>query len=546
MLAATAALNIAVWSGGVVSAQDATSTALAQGTATTAPAAVAGTESQPQVVQLYIGQTRVLEAPWPAKRVSVADPAVADIDVTSPRRVLVQGKGTGVTDVVMWSEQDESWHVRVEVQADLSRLQGQLNSVFPGGQITVSSVGNVLIIRGTLARAEQTDALRQYIKAANLNAVDMTRVAGVQQVQLQVRVAEVSRTALRTLGINVLYGGNDFFGGVQIGSSGGPLTAMSMGVPANARAGNMDFQSISGTDVPPSATLFGGFPSADLEMFVQALAENQYLRILAEPNLVAYSGQEADFLAGGEIPIPSAQISGGTTTISVDYREFGIRLKFRPTVLGDGTIRLAMTPEVSELSDVGAISILGTRVPSLVTRRVQTTLELKSGQTFAIAGLINRSINARNSHVPGLGNIPVLGALFRSVRYESSDTELVVLVTATLAEPSSDTAPLPLPGDLHRTPDNWELYLDGHIESQRPAQLSAAQSEQLRRMGLDQLRGPGAWASYETQAPPSPKQDNGASAAAPASDGASTSSGWSDPSGGASGSADVRPVRGAR
>jgi pilus assembly protein CpaC len=181
-------------------------------------------------------------------------------------------------------------------------------------------------------------------------------------------------------------------------------------------------------------------------------------------------------------------------------------LKFRPTVLGDGTIRLSVTPEVSELSDVGSILILGTRVPSLVTRRVHTTMELKSGQTLGIAGLISRTTNARNSHVPVLGSVPVLGALFRSVRYEHNETELVVLVTASLAQASSNTAPQPVPGDLHRAPDGWEFYLGGKIQGSRAPKLSTAQVDQLRKLGLDRLRGPGAWATHETQAPPPPQR----------------------------------------
>jgi pilus assembly protein CpaC len=165
--------------------------------------------------------------------------------------------------------------------------------------------------------------------------------------------------------------------------------------------------------------------------------------------------------------------------------------------MGDGRIELKVRPEVSQLSDVGAVVVLGTRVPSLLTRRVETTLELQSGQTFAIAGLIDQTDSARVSKVPGIGDLPILGPLFRSVRYSREDTEMVVLVTASLVEPSSRELNPPLPGAFHVEPNDWELYVDGRIEGKSTVRLAPAQRERLKRLGLDQLQGPGAWASYD-------------------------------------------------
>ncbi|HAU38151.1 MAG TPA: hypothetical protein DCX07_10615 [Phycisphaerales bacterium] len=246
-------------------------------------------------------------------------------------------------------------------------------------------------------------------------------------------------------------------------------------------------------------TLFAGFPKIDLEVFLQALSENQYLRVLAEPNLVALSGQEASFLAGGEYPIPVVQGSttGGGTSISVEYREFGVRLQFRPTVLGENGIRLYVAPEVSELSDVGAVQIQGFRIPSVVTRKAATTLELKSGQSFAMAGLIRRSTSARTSRVPGLGDLPILGSLFRSVRYELGETELVVLVTAELVEPLDvDIQKQPVPGDFHIEPNDWELYAFGKIEGDLESRIKSDPPAWVAQHRLQRLKGPGAWVRY--------------------------------------------------
>ena len=252
-------------------------------------------------------------------------------------------------------------------------------------------------------------------------------------------------------------------------------------------------------------TIFAGFPRADLEFFFRALAENQLLKILANPTLVALSGEEASFLAGGEFPIPVVQGgggSGGGTSVTIEYREFGVRVSFRPIVLGDGTIRLHASPEVSDLSDV-AVSIQGYSVPALVTRKAETTLELQNGQTFAMAGLLQSKTQAISSRIPGIGNLPVLGSLFRSIRYQKNETELVVLVTASLVEPMSLAKTPPLPGFSHVDPNDWEFYIEGRIEGEGPAKIDSDDAEWLKKMGLDRLMGPGAWDSHGEPIPSS-------------------------------------------
>ena len=256
------------------------------------------------------------------------------------------------------------------------------------------------------------------------------------------------------------------------------------------------------SSLSPFNTLILGFPNADLEFFVEALSENQYMHVLAEPTLVALSGQQADFLAGGEFPIPVVQgtSSGGGTSISIEYKEFGIRLAFTPTVLGNSKIRLHVAPEVSELSDIGAVEIQGFRVPAILTRRAETVLEMNSGQTFSMAGLLSQSSTGRNSRTPWLGDLPVLGSLFRSVSYQRGETELVVLVTPTLVEPLNHVARRPLPGDLHQSPTDWELFGRGYLEggSRKPEEVS---NDAVDLGKLEQIEGPGAWATYYKSEP---------------------------------------------
>ncbi len=470
--------------------------------------AAGGEKAQIKLVTVYVDHSEVLTAPWPVTRVSVTNPEIADVQVLTPVKILLQGKAIGGTDVIMWGKQEQMLKIRVEVVIDLQQIQSELREMLPRCTLKVKQVQDVVVITGLLSRSEHTTHLRNFLDATKLNYVDMSSVAGVQQVLLRVRIAEVSRVALRMLGINAFYSGDhvvDMFGGSTIGSSsGGVINPIRAGVASGASAtGRIPFTFVGDMDVNSSITLFAGFPDIGLEVFLQALAENQYLRLLAEPTLVALSGEEAQFLAGGEYPIPIAQGTGGGTAISVEYREFGVHLRFVPTVLGDGGIRLLVAPEVSQLSSVGAVTLQGFEIPSVTTRRLSTTLELKSGQTFAVAGLINQVATARSSRVPGLGSLPILGALFRSVRYQRSDTELVVLVTASLVEPVSLGADTPLPGALHVAPNDWELYGLGRIKGAAPAKLSPAQLKWLKQRGLNRLKGPGGWARYGQRAIPS-------------------------------------------
>jgi pilus assembly protein CpaC len=472
---------------------------VAAGAAAAQDAQLAERRLNEETLTVEVGRSVLVAPPWPVSRVSIIKPDVADVQVLTPRQVLVIGNQVGSTDLLLWSDDETVWRRRIDVVVDLSFLQDEVNRMFPppGAELELIQSREAIVVRGRLRRAEDAERLRSFLAMHGVQYVDMSSLSGVQQVLLQVKVAEVSRSALRALGVNFFHASDNFFGGNVLGSSGGPLNPVSIGVPEGARAGaGLPFEFLRDTGVSPAVTFFAGLPRADFEVFVQALAENQYLRILAEPNLVALSGEEASFLAGGEFPIPVVQSGiGAAATISIQYREFGVRLAFRPVVLGDNTIRLHVAPEVSDLTDIGAVEIQGFRIPGILTRRAETTLELKSGQTFAMAGLLNTRTDARVSRIPVLGELPVLGPLFRSVRYSRGETELAVLVTASLVEPLSLADAPPVPGMLDIEPNDWELFAEGLIQGRSPARISEADAEYLRELGLHRLRGPGAWAS---------------------------------------------------
>lgn len=465
---------------------------------------VVGAERQPEPAEAHLyelpeGHSVVIEPGWKVTEVAVANEGIADVNVVSPERVIIVGNTVGSTDITMWGKDGQRWDARIIVQVDIEHLKRALSDALPSAQIELKQSRDVVVITGLLRRAEDAEALHRFMDATEIKYVDMTKVAGLEQVMIKVRVAEANRVAIRSLGINGFHTGDSFFGGSTVG---GNPNKIDIGVPGGTPSGdNLPFNFNSGTSVGDAVTLFAGFPGLDFQLFIEALEDNQYIRTLAQPTLVAMSGEKASFLAGGEFPIPIAQGSGlGGTTVTIEYKEFGVRLNFLPTVLGDGSIRLQVAPEVSDLSDVGAVEIQGFRVPSLLTRRAATTLLMRSGQTFAMAGLIDRNVAARSQSVPGLGKIPILGPLFRSVRYEQGDTELVVLATVELVEPMDSVAEMPVPGDSHIAPSDWELYAEGRLHGKgEPARPPV---EWALDLGLDRLKGPGAWATHDQERAP--------------------------------------------
>jgi len=467
-------------------------------------ATVRAQEASDQTIELEVGRSRSIRTAWRVAGAWLTDPEVAEVQMPSPELVLVSGKKPGATDLILVGEGGEEASYLLDVSLDLAPMKVELARLFPGSDLLVDQTGSTLVLTGALASADQVERLRLYMDALGFAYVDMTSLPGVQQVHVHVRVAEVSRTGIRQLGINAFAAGEDGFAATTIGpSQGGPINPIDIGPPEGASVTDTPFLFNRAIGVSPAVTLFAGVSSANMEIFISALAENQYLRLLAEPNLIALSGEQASFLVGGEFPIPIAQGGAGVggTSITIEYKEFGVGLRFSPLVLGEGRIRLAVSSEVSELTDIGAVEIQGFRIPGVVTRRTDTTVEMNSGETFAMAGLLSESVNAQVSKTPWLGQIPILGSLFRSVRYKKNETELLVLVTADLVAPMSQSVLPPLPGADHVVPSDWEVFSLGRIEGKPAGRISSDQADWLREHGLSDLSGPGAWATHEGASP---------------------------------------------
>lgn len=412
---------------------------------------------------LTTGKSAVLTTRYPYKRVSVGNPDVADVNPIAPTNVLVTAKAAGTTQLIVWDEADRSQVVDVMVEFDLAALQSKFDTLFPGHGVQVSNANGTLVLRGHVPSADIAQQM-EAVAAPYGKVLNLMEVSGGQQVMLQVRFAEVSRSAVTALGVNGAYASGAFSGGSNIGQVN----------PTNLIPGEGSFVGdtppgqglilpAAAAAVNPSVTLYGAGQIGNffLEYFINALRQNNLVRILAEPNLIAISGQEASFLAGGEFPIPVTQGGGtgsGGTAVTIEYREFGVRLNFTPVVLGDGRIRLKVSPEVSDLDFSTAVRFNGFVIPGLSSRKVTTVIELSEGQSFAIAGLLNNSVAATKDVTPLLGDLPVVGALFRSVRYQRKETELVVLVTPRLVEPMNPDQVATLPGEKWRHPTESDLF----------------------------------------------------------------------------------------
>jgi pilus assembly protein CpaC len=341
--------------------------------------------------------------------------------------------------------------------------------------VRVEPVLDTLVLRGSVPDPTAADQVVQLAGIYAKKVQNQMRVAGVQQVLLRCTVAEVNKRALRQLGLNGWMAGDNFQDAFLVQQLGG-INPANIGAAANTNvAGTVPI--LTGTNGIPlvQATTFSvGFPSVQMQLFVQALRENGLLRVLAEPNLVAITGQTASFLAGGEFPVPIPQYQD---TITIEFKEFGVRLNFTPTVLGGQMIRLRVAPEVSEPDFSTAVQFAGFVIPGLTQRKAETTVEIGNGQTMAIAGLLSEELRGVARKIPGLGDIPVLGALFSSVEYRKSNTELVILVTPELAEAMTPGQVPTVPGEFMTEPNDFELFglglLEGRVSRPEGAEPTA-------------------------------------------------------------------------
>jgi pilus assembly protein CpaC len=431
-------LIVAVLNPAVVRAQVAVSaTSAAAAAAPAAPAApAAGVDAEASAVRLVTGRSTVLDVGTTITRVSLTSAEIADALVTSSTQLLIHAKAPGTISMFVWERSGAVRRFEVIVARDVAKLADQVKQLFPGEAVSVSSNGRDVVLSGAVTKKEIADQLINLSLSfvdKKEEVVSLLRVqnAPTNQVLLRVRFAEVSRTALTELGMSLFTsatGIENTLGRVTTQQfSGGPgfedlawsKNSSDFGAPVASSEGKITFSDF--------LNLFVLSQRYDLGVLIRALSARGLFQSLAEPNLVAESGKEASFLAGGEFPIPIVQPGGGNA-ITIQFKEFGVRLNFTPIVQGD-RIRLKVRPEVSSLDFGNGIALNGFRVPALVSRRTETELELRDGQTFAIAGLLNNSLTSTMQKIPGIGDIPILGYLFRSKAANKNRTELVVMIT---------------------------------------------------------------------------------------------------------------------
>ncbi|MFT5728445.1 MAG: pilus assembly protein CpaC [Desulforhopalus sp.] len=406
-----------------------------------------------QTINLVVGKLGKLKSSKMVKKYHVVDPKVIELmvpdETDSKYWVFFSAKASGTTQLTLWGEDNNILSIfNIVVSPDIDELKKKLHEIFPDENVQVRSSGDYITLNGTVtspSRMTKVVALAQTYSSSPGKVLNMLKIGGIQQVMLEVKVAEVSRNVGKQLGINF-----------AATSADGKNTVASL-------VGNL-----IGTSITGAPTLTGGLSAflgfsgsgGDLTVIINALEEDGLIKILAEPTLIALNGQQASFLAGGEFPIPKDSGDGKT---SIEWKDFGVSLNFTPTVLGDGNLSMRVNPEISELDFSNATIQNGFVVPGLETRRMSTVVEVKDGQSFAIAGLLKSVVRENITKLPILGSIPILGALFRSTEYQKNETELVVIVTPHLVKPL-DMANQPLPTDSFIDPDAFELLLLGMLE----------------------------------------------------------------------------------
>ncbi|MFH1304343.1 MAG: type II and III secretion system protein family protein [Planctomycetota bacterium] len=401
--------------------------------------------------------SKILQFPGKIKRVDGFDPTVLGVTALTPNEIRVQALVPGVTTLVITDENKKVYTVETFVSGDARHLQAYLRELFPRSSVNAIKVQDSVVLRGWVtepeAITEMVEIAEQFFPNGVLNQM---KLAGVQQVLLKVKIMEVQRSKIRQLGVNWLFLNQSSY----IYSTPGtlvPITGITVpfgGPPALTASQNL----ISGTSLG-----FGLVDSSNIfQAFIEALKKEALLKILAEPELVTTSGRPANLLSGGEFPILVPQSLG---TVTIEWREFGVRMEAVPIVLGNGRLRLEVQPEVSERDFSNAVQVAGTTVPGLTVRRANTAVEMNFGETMVIAGLISSRKTAETSKTPFLGELPVVGAAFRRVRYTEGETELVIMVTPELVSPlKSGQVPEGGPGLFTATPTDRELYMDGVLE----------------------------------------------------------------------------------
>jgi pilus assembly protein CpaC len=387
-------------------------------------AAFADAQKEATPINVLVGQSRVINFDKPIGRFSVSNPEIAEAVLVAPDQVLVNGKAFGQVNFIAWEQKGNRFLVfDVFVRTNLSLIDAQIRALFPKDDIRLSQANGSVVISGSVSDAKKGEQVDQVVQAAGFKTVNMLQspVRDAAQVQLQVRVAEVSRSRGKDLGAS--------FATVNNGTS----TFSNPAGPAeltNVNSGSM-FSTFAGSAV----NLFLFNSGLGTQAFIHALQTQGAIRELAEPNLIAMDGQQASFLAGGEYPVPVVQNGNGGSSVTVVFKEYGVRLNFKPTIIDEDHIRLELEPEVSTIDFSNGVKFDGFVIPALKTRRAKTGVELRDGQSFALAGLLDNGETQSLSRIPVISSVPVLGSLFKSKSFQKNETELMFIITAQLVKP---------------------------------------------------------------------------------------------------------------
>ncbi|MFS0771709.1 type II and III secretion system protein family protein [Sphingomonas sp. 1P08PE] len=459
--------------------------ALAAAAATPATAQTTAAATGTPVVEVATGRGRLVTLSRPMSDLFIADDSVADVQVRSPTQLYIFGKKTGETTISATAKGGAVvFATTVRVGNNLGSVGSMLAIAMPEARITATPMNGMLLLTGTVATpadVAEAERLVQGFVGDSTKVLSRLRTATPLQVNLQVRIAEVNRGFSKNIGVNVF--SVDRTGGFKFGlgqgrspgtqfTPGGPLGTGLTGAPAN---GSLVNRATGATTLGLAGQLFG----LDLLGAIDLGESIGQVTTLANPNLTALSGETGSFLAGGEIPIP---LAGGLGTISVEYKQYGVSLSYTPTVLADGRISLRVRPEVSQLDYSNAVTIGGTAVPGLTSRRAETTVELGSGQSLMIGGLLSNSRNNTIDKTPFLGDIPIIGALFRSNSWRRNETELVIIITPYLVKPVDNIRDIAMPTDGYKSPTDAERLLLGKLGSgdtggQRPVPTMAPEPQ---------------------------------------------------------------------
>jgi len=395
-------------------------------------------------LRVMVGKSLLINTTEQLKRISITDDAIASARVITPTQILVHGKTPGEVSLLIWDELERYRSFDLRVDVDVSACAEEEHRVFPEERITVSPSRAAIVLSGHVSTEDVAKRAGELASAYSPKVVNVLTFGpvGSQEVLLQVKFAEVDRTALTQMGINFIStGAGNTIGTVTTGQFGsiGPQTL----TPGTQTSAGTTVTTNAGETINNVLNLFLFRSDINFGAVIQALETKNLLQILAEPNLIAVNGKEASFLAGGQFPFPIVQPGAGFTAVTISFKEFGVRLQFKPEIMPNGNIHLHVAPEVSTLDFANALTISGFTVPALSTRKAETEFELQDGQSFVIAGLIDNRVTDIYNKIPGLGDIPILGNFFRSKSLQKSNSELMVLCTVRRISPSMETPAAP-------------------------------------------------------------------------------------------------------